>query len=144
MYFEKAGKGNTKETLEAAYARSRELGIAEIVVASTTGNTAYLALEICKGCRITAVTYHAGFKEPFKSVMDDDAKRDLEAKGVTVVKATHALSGLERCPGTLHRRPGSPPGRSGSTRSNRIYARTSTPCRVRALHSPWREPSPSV
>ena len=96
MHFEKPGKANTGETLKAAYARGLELGIEEVVVASTTGDTAYRALEIFKGSRITAVTYHAGFKEPFKSVMQDDVKRDLEAMGVTVVKATHALSGLER------------------------------------------------
>jgi hypothetical protein len=96
MYFEKPGKMNTVETLDAAYKRGKELGIKEIVVASTTGETAYIALDIFKGFKLSAVTYHAGFKEPFKSVMKDDVKEDLEQKGVTVVKATHALSGLER------------------------------------------------
>jgi hypothetical protein len=96
MYFEKAGKENTVATLNAAYDRAKQLGIKEIVVASTTGETAYLALDIFKDCVLTAVTYHAGFKEPFKSVMKDDVKEDLEKKEVTVVKATHALSGVER------------------------------------------------
>jgi hypothetical protein len=96
MYFDKPGKVNTVETLNAANTRAKELGIKEIVIASTTGGTAYLALDIFKECELTAVTYHAGFKEPFRSVMKDDVKEDLEKKHVTVVKATHALSGVER------------------------------------------------
>ncbi|KKL66301.1 hypothetical protein LCGC14_2146330, partial [marine sediment metagenome] len=45
---------------------------------------------------ITVVTYHCGFREPFKKVMPDEVQNDLEEKGATVVSATHALSGVER------------------------------------------------
>ena len=96
MLFDKPGKFNTDETLNAAWSRARQLGISELVVASTSGNTAYKALERFEGVSITAVTYHAGFKEPFQPVMPDGVRRDLEAKGVSVVSATHALSGVER------------------------------------------------
>ena len=96
MYFEKAGKINTEQTLKLACERAKALGINEVVLASTKGDTAYKALEIFSGFKIAAVTYHNGAKEPFKSVMQDDVKKDLEAKGVTVVMATHALSGVER------------------------------------------------
>ncbi len=46
MYFEQPGKVNTRDTLTVAYARARELGIDEVVVASTSGETAFVALEI--------------------------------------------------------------------------------------------------
>ncbi len=96
MYFEKPGKVNTEQTLTLAYKRGRELGLNEVVIASTKGETAYQAMEIFEGFNIVTVTYHAGFKEPFKRAMADDVRKDLEAKGVTVVSATHALSGVER------------------------------------------------
>ena len=96
MLFDKPGKENTQQALKHAAVRSKELGIEEVVVASTTGFTAYQAIEIFDGPRITAVTYHCGFKEPFMNQMPADVKTDLQAKGITVVAASHALSGLER------------------------------------------------
>jgi hypothetical protein len=96
MFFDKPGKDNTEQTLKLAFERGKELGLNEAVLASTKGDTAYKALEIFSGFRITVVTYHCGFKEPFKKVMTDDIKNDLKEKGVNVVSATHALSGVER------------------------------------------------
>ncbi|MCJ7771905.1 MAG: hypothetical protein MUP22_02105 [Desulfobacterales bacterium] len=96
MYFDKPGKVNTEETLKMAYSRGKELGLKEIVVASTKGDTAYKVIEIFKGFKIVVVTYHSGFKEPFKNEMPDDIKKDLENKNARVVAATHALSGVER------------------------------------------------
>ncbi len=96
MYFDKAGKRNTEKTLELAFARGKELGIDEVVLATSKGDTAYKALDIFSSFKITAVTYHCGFTEPFKAVMHPDVKSDLEQKGVRVVSATHALSGVER------------------------------------------------
>ncbi|OQY51893.1 MAG: hypothetical protein B6245_24120 [Desulfobacteraceae bacterium 4572_88] len=96
MYFDKPGKVNTEETLKVAFERGKALGLNEMVLASTTGNTAYQALEIFEGFRIITVTYHCGFKKPFKSLMPQDIRKDLEDKGMTVVSATHALSGVER------------------------------------------------
>jgi hypothetical protein len=97
MYFDKPGKDNTDPTLELAAQKAKALGINEVVVASTTGFTAYRAIEIFgDGPRITAVTYHSGFKEPFKNALPNDVKEDLQNKGLTVIAASHALSGLER------------------------------------------------
>jgi hypothetical protein len=96
MHFDKPGKDNTDQTLKLAYERGKELGLNEVVVASTSGNTAYNALEIFKGFKISVVTYHCGFIEPFKNAMDESIKLDLQKKGATIVAATHALSGVER------------------------------------------------
>jgi len=95
-HFEEPGEINTQQTLEFANDRGKELGLNEVVVASATGATAYKAIEVFKGFKITAVTYHCGFKEPFKKMMKDDVRKDLEEEGVRVVEATHALSGVER------------------------------------------------
>ena len=96
MYFDKPGKDNTDQALKLAAQRAKELSIDEIVVASISGFTANRAGEIFNGCRITAVTYHSGFKEPFKNEMSADVKADLQKKGITVLAASHALSGVER------------------------------------------------
>jgi hypothetical protein len=96
MLFDRPGKTNTAMTLATAAARGRELGLDEIVLATTSGDTAYQAREHCPGFKVTAVTYHCGFKEPFEPVMPADVCRDLTDKGVRVITATHALSGVER------------------------------------------------
>jgi hypothetical protein len=96
MYFDKPGKDNTQQTLRLAAHRAKELEISEVVVASITGDTALKAIEIFDGPRITVVTYHSGFKEPFKSAMSEAVKKDLLKKGMTVIAASHALSGIER------------------------------------------------
>ena len=96
MYFDKPGKDNTQQTLKLAAQRAKELEIKEVVVASSTGYTAHQAVEIFDGPQLTVVTYHMGFKEPFKSIMPEEVKEDLHKQGVTVVAASHALSGVER------------------------------------------------
>jgi len=102
MYFDQPGKVNTVPTLTQAARRGQELGIDEIVLATTGGDTAYAALEHCPGFKITAVTYHYGFKEPFQPIMPEAVRKDLTEKGVRVVAATHALSGVERSVAKKH------------------------------------------
>lgn len=96
MYFNKPGKDNTEQTLKFALERGKELGLNEVVVASSKGDTAYRALEIFNGFQITVVTYHSGFKQPFKQLMSDDVRKDLDNKISKVVAASHVLSGIER------------------------------------------------
>lgn len=102
MVFDKPGRENTDRTLELAYERGKSLGIGEVVVASTKGSTGFKALEVFKGFKVVVVTYHCGFKDPFKSVMPAGVKKDLIDKGAAVVAATHALSGVERAVANKH------------------------------------------
>jgi hypothetical protein len=102
MYFESPGKVNTHQTLTAALEKARELGLDEVVVASTSGETAFAVLELFEGFGITAVTYHCGFLEPFKPIMLYRTRKQLEEKGVSVISATHALSGVERAVAKKH------------------------------------------
>ena len=102
MYFDKPGKENTDQTLKLAADRGRELGLTEAVVASSTGKTAYSAMERFSGFKLTVVTYHCGFKEPFKNRMKNDVRKDIEEKGVRVIAASHALSGVERSVAKKH------------------------------------------
>lgn len=96
MYFDKPGKINTEQTLKLACMRGKALGIKEVAVASSKGDTAKKALEIFKGFKVVVVTYHCGFEAPFEVVMPDSERKYLEDNGAVVVSATHALSGVER------------------------------------------------
>jgi hypothetical protein len=102
MYFDKPGQDNTDETLNRAAKRGKELGIKEAVVASSSGETAYKAIKLLDGFRLTVVTYHCGFKEPFKSKMEESVRKDIEGRGVRVIAGGHALSGVERSVAKKH------------------------------------------
>ncbi len=102
QYFDKPGRENTRRTLELAFERGRQLGLKEVVVASTKGETAFLAGEIFKDFKTVVVTYHCGFRQPFVNVMPAGVRQELEAKGMQVVAATHALSGVERAVAKKH------------------------------------------
>ena len=90
LYFERPGKANTDATLRAARQRAEELGIRQIVVASTHGFTARRAREIFAGLdvEIIAVTICAGFDEEGWT-MTASERGALE--GITVLTSMHAL-----------------------------------------------------
>jgi len=102
MYFDKPGKEQTEQTLTLAFESGKRLGIREVVVASSKGDTAYRAWEIFDGFAITIVTYHCGFKAPFANVIKEQVRKDLESKGLKVIAASHALSGIERSVAQKH------------------------------------------
>ena len=96
-YFRKAGKGNTKDVLEAAGRRARELGIETFLVPSVSGNTALAAAEALGGdVRIIAITHVTGFQAANVQQMSHGARKRLESAGVTVFTGQHAFGGVGR------------------------------------------------
>jgi hypothetical protein len=102
MYFEKPGRENTLQTLKLAYERGKKLGLREVVVASSKGKTAYAALETFIDFKVTVVTYHSGFREPFKNVMPEDVYADIQKRAFRIISGSHALSGIERSVAQKH------------------------------------------
>ena len=97
LYFDEIVDGNTEKTLTAAKKRADELGIKEIVVSSTRGETALKALDIFgEGYKVVVVTHSAGFREPGKIEMADEAKEEIQAKGGIVLTTIHAFAGVDR------------------------------------------------
>jgi hypothetical protein len=92
LYFEKPGKGNTGETLQAARRRAEELGIRQVVLASTHGHTAKEAARIFKGfeTRIIAVTICAANQDRGWT-MTAEERASVEALGVRVLTGLHSL-----------------------------------------------------
>ncbi|CAF30461.1 conserved hypothetical protein [Methanococcus maripaludis S2] len=98
-YFEFAGVKNTENTLKYAIERAK-LGISDIVVASSYGETAKMLFDMLEkenlNVNVVVVTYHQGFSGPDVVAMPENVKKDLEKRGATVFSGTHALSGVER------------------------------------------------
>ena len=91
-YFLKPGSQNTNATLEVARERAKELGIKDVVVASTYGDTAFKAAEAFKGMdvNLVVVTISMGFRDE-GWVMSPEVREKLENMGVKVLTCTHAL-----------------------------------------------------
>ena len=100
-YFEKPGPSSTKKVLEAVSKRAAALSIRKVLVASRSGSTAFEALEIIDpDIQIIAVTHVTGFREPDSQSLPEEARKELESKGVQVLTAQHAFGGVGRadCP----------------------------------------------
>jgi len=96
VYFESAGRENTLETLKAAKKRAMELGIRDVVVASTSGETGVKACEIFKGFNLIIVRHHTGFMEPGVQEMRPELEKKILEAGARILTCTHALAGVER------------------------------------------------
>lgn len=96
LYFNGAGEVNSAETLKVAKERADELGIRDVVVASTRGTTGLLAVELFKGYNVVVVSHVAGMKEPNTKELDDAVAEKIRAQGGRLVTAAHAFSGVNR------------------------------------------------
>lgn len=92
IYFETPGKINTDITLKVACQRAQELGIKQIVIASTHGYTAKRAKAIFNhpDVEIIAVSICASFDENGWT-MPLDEREELEGMGIKVLTSIHAL-----------------------------------------------------
>ncbi|MFX0133333.1 MAG: pyruvate kinase alpha/beta domain-containing protein [Candidatus Hodarchaeota archaeon] len=98
VYFEKAGKDNTEETLKIAKKFAEKKGIKDIVVASTVGETGVQAAKIfpTNDYNLVVVTHSYGFMKNIKQELDDNNRAILEKNNVKILSGTHAFSGVER------------------------------------------------
>lgn len=92
LYFDHPGEENTDETLVMARARAEELGIHQVVVASTHGYTARRAREIFEGyrVRIVAVSICASYDDEGWT-MTETERLGLQKLGIEVLTSMHAL-----------------------------------------------------
>lgn len=92
LYFEQPGKANTDATLGAARARAEELGVRQVVIASSHGSTALRASEIFRGLpvEIIAVTINAAYSDLGWS-MTEAERQPLIDQGIKVLTSVHTL-----------------------------------------------------
>ena len=92
LYFEKMGKSNTDATLKIARSRAEQLGIHQIVVASTHGYTAKRAKIAFDGLevKIISVSISAGFEDEGWT-MNETEREALLKLGIKVLTSGHTL-----------------------------------------------------
>lgn len=95
-YFNEAGKQNTDALLRIVKEYVEKESVKDIVVASTTGETGAKASKIFKGCNIVIVTHCFGFREPGKTELEEEYRREILANGAKIFTGVHALSSVER------------------------------------------------
>lgn len=96
LYFEKAGEENTDALLKYAKEYVEKESIRDIVVASTTGKTGVKAAKTFRNRNVVVVTHNFGFKEPGKTELQEEHKREILATGAKMFTGIHALSSAER------------------------------------------------
>jgi len=96
LYFVSPGKANTDALLKFVKEYAQTIGVNQIVVASTTGETGVKASEVFKGFNVVVVTHHAGFREPGTQELTEDNRLKILENGAHILTATHALSSVER------------------------------------------------
>ncbi|MBL7119017.1 hypothetical protein ISS96_03305 [Candidatus Bathyarchaeota archaeon] len=95
-YFDSPGPENTEQILDLAKKRAEELGIRNILVATSSGRTGALASRIYRGYDLIAVSHHTGFRSPGVQELQEGFRNEILANGAKILTASHALSGVER------------------------------------------------
>ena len=98
MIFEQKGVENTPQVAKLAVKYAVENNLKYIVIASKTGYTTDIFLQELEhgkidDVKLINVTHCYGDMVPGQCEMTLEKRQELQNKGVTVVTATHALSG---------------------------------------------------
>ena len=99
IVYEMPGKENTDATLKLALDTARGRGL-PLVVASSTGETALKLSTLVKAEAfsgpVIVVRHDYGMEQPGVNDMPREVAQSVQADGITLVTAAHALSGGER------------------------------------------------
>jgi len=96
IYFKEAGGQNTDVLLQFVKKYAEKEDIKDIVIASTTGETGAKASKIFKGYNVVIVTHCFGFREPGKTELQEEYRKEILANGAKIFTGVHALSSAER------------------------------------------------
>ena len=95
-YFEAPDRSNTDETLRLAKQIADELGIRNIVIASSTGETGVKASRLFKGYNLVVVTSVAGYNKPDEVRLRPEYRDEIKMNGAVIVMAAHAFGSIGR------------------------------------------------
>jgi len=95
-YFARPGKENTEPTLKIAKERAEQLGIHQVLVASTGGDTGRRAAELFADHGLVVVTHSAGFNEPNAQQLTEENREAILAQGARLLTCQHAFGGVNR------------------------------------------------
>lgn len=102
MYFEKAGREHSEQSVQIAKDEALKRGIKHLVVASTIGDTGLLAAKMLEGTdiQLVVVTHSTGHTGPGKQIFNPGMKEEIEALGGIVYTGTDTFTGYEIAMGT--------------------------------------------
>jgi len=97
VYFKKLGKENTDNCIDIVVQRLKENDINDIVIASSTGETALKLHEKIRdlGINLICVTNHAAMGLEKKEILNKN-KSEMDKRGIKLISSTHTLSAAER------------------------------------------------
>ena len=98
VYFEDISTSHTEEVFRLARKRAIELGIKDVIVASTSGETAVKAVKFFEGFNMVAVGLSSGLREPNVSLFTEDKRKIVENAGGKVLLAAPAFAGVGGAP----------------------------------------------
>lgn len=95
-YFKNPGPENTRHTLEIAAKRADELGIQNILVATTSGEMGLMAARLFQKKNLVVVTHSTGFLRPDHQQLQPELGKKIEKTGAKILTCQHALGGVGR------------------------------------------------
>lgn len=96
VYFKKPGPKNTDETLMLAKQRAETLGIKNIIVATTSGETGAKASQLFKDYNLIVITHVTGFTKPNLQELTPKNQKIIETNGAKILTTAHAFGTLGR------------------------------------------------
>jgi len=96
LFFKKSGPENTDRTLERVAQRAEELGIQNILVATTSGETGLRAVRLFQSKNLVIVTHSTGFLRPDYQEIKPEFRQKIEESGAKILTCQHALGGVGR------------------------------------------------
>jgi hypothetical protein len=96
IYFAQPGSENTDSALALAYQRSLDLGIKNVIVATTGGRTGVEAAKLFKGCNLIVVTHSTGFTGPNEQELSEENRQEIIALGAKILTCQHGFGGVGR------------------------------------------------
>jgi hypothetical protein len=96
VYFEQNGRDNTQRVLDLVMERAKDLGISNILVASTTGYSGSLAVKDLAGMKIIVVSHVAGYAGPNTQELTDENRIAIETGDGKVLTTSHGFAGVNR------------------------------------------------
>jgi hypothetical protein len=96
VYFENPGPENTKETLKLAKKRVKELGIKNILVATTSGETGAKASKLFKDYNLIVVSHVTGFKKPDYQELQPENQKIIQKNKGKILTTAHAFGTIGR------------------------------------------------
>lgn len=95
-YFQEPGSSNTDRTLELARIRADELGIRDILVASTSGATGVQSAQKFPGFNVIVISHSTGFRQPDQQELTEINRKEIERASAKIYSGVHVFGGINR------------------------------------------------